>query len=414
MSIARVFVLGVALVTCAVGAAEMPPVVPTAADLAGLYVLSSQPGTAHHLVLDADGTFAATLITSRPPALSPVRGHWTVDAAGLLRLKYFNGESIVPVVATCAVVDGHLWVGVFRKTKHPKRDEWVMETRNVGVFGTLAQRAPDCRILWLMDAGTWTCTSPQRQPGGDSVARCAGIRVVRAPASKPPDMRLLPLFPKTISFPKLSAYLGHGTHLGAYTVVPLGILGDPQWSMASAAGAFKPPLTQRDAFRKLVDMQSRGVSEHSPIHGTWEQRGNAILTPWSLDLGPAAVVPLKKNFPKLAGQWKSVENADKRIKIIVDLGKGKTPVAPLPQGRPTPERLRTLFDTATFRPGADGVSVVRWGWDCVAGHQDVPGHIVSCITKDGRFVRWIYPGGCHGMFPRPGPARAEVFVRVQQ
>ena len=414
MSIARIFVLAVALMACAVAAAAEPP---AAADLAGLYVLSATPGSAHCLLLDADGTFGATLTTSGN-ALPTVRGHWTVDAAGLLRLRYFNGEKPVAVVTTCAVVDGHLWLGVFRKSAHPKRDLWVMETRNMGVFGTLTGRAPNCRIVWLMDAGTWSCIyRPLR--GGENVARFAGISILRVSANQPPDRRFLPIFPKDItfptpnSFPKLSMYFRHGTHLGTYSVVSVGLLATKEWTLARAAGAFRPPLTQLDTFRKLVSIQSRAAAGDTVIHRTWEQRDNVILTPWSLDLGPAAVVPLKKDFPKLPSQWKSADIADKRVKVIVDL----TPAAdriPTPPGwRPTPEQMKTLFDTATFRPNVDGVSVVRWSWDCGAGHMDVAGHLVSCITKDGRFVRWIYPGGCGGQFPRRSPARAQVFLRTR-
>jgi hypothetical protein len=152
-------------------------------------------------------------------------------------------------------------------------------------------------------------------------------------------------------------------------------------------------------FTRFARKQARGNSLSVPPDslGWFTQYADAILAPWSIDLGPTDLRPQTIDKSGLVGKWTS--EADP--KESVTFGATKKPGIQLlalafgPWTEAQFHRARALA-SAELEPDVHGISHATTGWNCGMGHGDFPFHIHWLALKDGRLVRHLSRGGCNG------------------
>ena len=131
----------------------------------------------------------------------------------------------------------------------------------------------------------------------------------------------------------------------------------------------------------------------------FERRGDVLVTPWSVRLGPIGLQPSRVSPEHLTGTWRhGAEEVEVRLE--------EPPAPPWgafgePEGRPV----------VGFRPDAFGVvsRLVPFRGHAPMGHADYSLHELWFATGEDRLVRLRSSGGCGGLTPSRGP---DAFERV--
>ena len=324
----------------------------------GVYFLR-QPGRVLHLTRDE----------FRSVAYEP-QGRRPVEACGLasmdrgrLHVQYFDGKCLRRVETTAAVADGHLWIGVLSRVQRPNgEDEWQYICTDPEVFALDRRSLPAQRIVWSND--TWWF-----YPDGEILKKrlaVKGVRRVYPDRAEWKDDRFLLRFGNA---PEARALLDR---------VP------------------KSWLTEDEAARKDGALPQ----ERELTLGWCMERPEAIITPWSIDLGPAGLVPQRTDRKAVGGTWISQTDQEETVTFgATEEARARFAWAAMLGRRPdTRAAVRRMLTegSAFFDPDVHGISHTITGWDCCMGHVDTPFHIHWLMLEDGRLVRHISQGGCMG------------------
>jgi len=315
---------------------------------------------------------------------------------GLLRLKPEGSGTQAELRTTYAVVEGRLLLGVLRRVGG-ERHRWtsaVLPTEFLGRDTLLgrpsAYRPGDFRIDWDMREGSWHFTSGARRVVLRGVARFehpANEGRTFVPVFRPPAQRGGEDDPATM--------LDDRDSLGRrqWWPFPFGWEAEPQ-----------SPLEWDGERVRLRDANGSVPGTLSSNTYTYERRGEAVVTPWTVDLGPVGLVPVRADPSALEGVYVS----------------GAAELFVSPQRRPDvrcgddpPEykpRYRVPGEEQWCQYAPDARGVVTWGLGDAhpaMGHLDKAFTVFCFALADGRVVRYITSGGCSGKVP----AKLEVFQR---
>jgi hypothetical protein len=245
------------------------------------------------------------------------------------------------------------------------------------------------RIDWDMGEGKWRFTSGARQVVLSGVARLehpeqgerSFVPVFRRPARRggadDPSTQLARTDSEV------------GLTLGVLS--PFGLVPEPH-----------APL-EWDGER--VRLQNAGADlSRSEYAYAYERRGEVVVTPWTVDLGPVGLVPVRADPAAVSGTYVSGNE-----EFVVSTQ--RRPLSPS-------EKLSGGYDMGILEPGnerwcqyaPDARGLVFWNLGDAhpaMGHWDKPSDAFCFALGDGRVVRYLSSRGCGGM----SPARLDVFQR---
>ncbi|MFP2903941.1 hypothetical protein ACLESD_02470 [Pyxidicoccus sp. 3LFB2] len=315
---------------------------------------------------------------------------------GLLRLKPVGGGAALET--TYAVVDGRLLLGVLRQVGG-ERHRWTsaaLPSEFLGRDRRVRASVEAFRIDWDMRGGEWRFTSGARQVLLGGVARFEHpehggrlfVPVFRGPAQR--GGRDDPARMLAESQQVLGHELGRRSQFGleAAPEAPLVWDGEQVRLRQGDAGPRRPAETILRLFETTAD--------------TYARRGEVVVTPWTVDLGPVGLLPVRADPSKLAGTY---VNGDTEFIVTAQ------PPTPSPQA--AEYAMVGLYHpdqevTCHYAPDARGL--VTWTLGdrhFPMGHGDMTEHVFCFALADGRVVRYRSSGGCGGM----SPSALDVFER---
>lgn len=352
----------------------------------GVYVLPG--GTVLQLKRDAFRLFYPPHRGGDPKG-SVRYGERFIDLVGR---KYVGSAS-----CSYAVVDGHLWLGVLVPAGG---DAWEARACSFALGQPNREVGTPVRVRWNRRTGAWTYAS-----GGHS-ATWAGV-VVRD--EERPERFLVSFSSAQRSPPAKRNAVWKA--LGGFAYGPWGRCPRPYFPREADAEHVRALASDPARRRAALDEERR-----DPCPRWFVERGDVILPPWAVDLGPAGLVPVAGVDP--AGTWRSESDPARELRVVspaeVHGGAGAHDVR-FGQG---PD----LADCARWRgrhvwnPDGEGVSTNELSWNCGMGHMDASNTALFIPTSDARaaafFVvtRGIH-GGCGPPTDRPGP---EVYQRKEE
>ncbi|QSQ25391.1 hypothetical protein JY651_10875 [Pyxidicoccus parkwayensis] len=374
------------LLTAILCACQKPAVVPESVD--GLYFADSHSGYRlgpPRLLLLEQGLFE---LLDGEELLQ--RGTFEMHD-GVLRLKPVGTGSRVVLESTYAVVDGHLLLGVLRPV-NGEQHRWISSAlpwEFLAEAGMLRPQPAAFRIDWDMREGQWRFSSGARQVVLSGVAR------LENPADG--GRSFVPVFRR----PDRRGGVDDPTGMVAEGPVAVGLSfrfgweagpEDPlEWDGAlvrprsSDAG---PGMAPADVFRE--QFQSDGGAS------TYRRRGDIVMTPWTVDLGPVGLLPVHVDPWTREGTYVS---GDKELVVSA---------RPPPQDGTYAAAFRREGDESTchYLPDARGLAVWSLGMEHEPmNHADKTTVMFCFALADGRFVRYVSSGGCNG----GRPASLDVF-----
>jgi len=395
--------------------------------LDGVYYVPDTTGSARILHIDGTSfrlTYDGPNYGASPAAIS---GQVYISGQTVAIFSYFNGEDTISLSYGFGVVDGELWLDVFTRLTADGGNSWIRtakECRNHreddavrrdgrNLFARSRTSAPPSWILWRGDS--WR----MRPPGGKEES-VGGVKVFSPSKAKPgaaewevPEGPFLPVFPPDKANESFhSVWTGvenfgvwwHGDHL-EFTkdagLTRFGVVAEAAWigkaGAALAAGGEGPDQARpEDAFVRLM----ANPQSNSGL-GCYRRRGDVIIAPWSIRLGPVGLIPKTLKPEEAAGAW--VSESDSKTTVTISVPKQATPRISLLS---SPDLSQNQY-----LPGPEGISHERIGYGCGMNHGDYPIHVYLVALADGRMARWISAGGC-GNGPRP--ASFEFLVRAKR
>lgn len=362
----------------------------------GLYFVESNGGVSDappRLLLLEKGLFE--VLEGNTP-----REHGTFEARdGLLRLRPASQGKGAELETTYAVVDGHLLIGVLRHVGDERR--WTSSAFPDVLLGrepmNREHRGDAFRIDWDMEEGTWHFTSGGHQGVLNGVAR------FEPPAQA--GRSFFPVFrPAASGAEQDTAAMGKdrghpdGVEWGVFYRFGLQASPEAPWDWDGSLARVRPGTDARRSKEWSYDLK------RAPSH-FYERKGDVVVTPWTVDLGPVGLVPVRAEPSSVAGSYVSGKEA-----LVVSL----QPREPQTSNGYIIEGL--FLDVHTdagwchYAPDARGLVV--WESHAVGhpgmNHADKPYTLVCFALGDGRFVRYISSGGCSGM------ARPELDIFQQR
>lgn len=363
----------------------------------GIYFLRGGPGEGRVLQLDGK-RFRYFLHVSSGRPLEIHGNIWT--SGRTVFFVFFNGKSLVRFSCTYAVVDGELWLGVFRKAARKDGTEvWNMIPARPEFFGRRKGSVPEVvGIAWIGDK--WKVRLSSSKPP----ITVEGIREIRPAKRKGPDGPFIPVFPDDKKTVQLAGAWA-STQLAAGAWAPTGfgcgvsdssdVYPGKLWRFGITAARGKGPVPKE----KLARIFSSTKSSHRSNTGKpyYERRGDVIMTPWSINLGPVGLVPVKLKPEEASGVWVNEANAKDRVTIRGPKKEGAqgSPLHfPWMFGTTSPKRVKSYLSKAVYAPDSRGIAHHIWGWNCCMGHGDYPFHTFWAAVSRDRMVRHITRGGC--------------------
>jgi hypothetical protein len=167
-------------------------------------------------------------------------------------------------------------------------------------------------------------------------------------------------------------------------------------------------MTRETLEERLRAVEPRGTSRSA----TYERVGDTMIAPWSIDLGPVGLMPVKAAAAEqVVGEWIGADGRTITVRAPAKDGP-LAPLLPSPLvfGRPEGAWVERMISELTFQPDARGISMKVYGWNCGMGHMDLRGLIYSFTTADQRLVRITYPAMCARWPQDPRPI--EIFHRA--
>jgi len=152
------------------------------------------------------------------------------------------------------------------------------------------------------------------------------------------------------------------------------------------------------------------MDEAALRRGVYRQHGEVIITPWSIDLGPARLMPVKRPLAEVKGLWLALDNPGQAVTVVDSKKEHAFPFLEH-SGPPRAETIRARFAKLPYDSAETPLhhQVIRE--NCGMGHVDWPGHIFWFATADDRLVRYIYPS-THTSLGLDSPVnRTQVFTR---
>lgn len=352
--------------------------------LDGIYFLPADRGEARLLRIAAN-RFDIRLIGNLGGTVTGIFS----GGRGAVNLLYFNGAKRVRCESTSAVINGRLWVGVFQRDQHRSK-RFICRTLNTDVFGSAQAGMPHGTIYWDMDKATWTLTPPHDAAHDATIID--NVQILRHPDDKD-DRRLVPIFNEKL-LPKVATIFRNDGPTGyrdwaSWCAVSAGIFVADDWQFEN-----QPKKAGDDAAaRKAMIDQTLRVNvgrQH------YEQHGDVILAPWSVDLGPVGMIPTKDKAAKLTGEYVAVDND--KLKVTV----ASPPLTPKKDdvsaaikhfafGRKSLEQWEAVFKTLDQNPDDWGVHRRVLNDNCMMGHADWPGYDFWLPLPKGRLARYIVP-----------------------
>jgi hypothetical protein len=342
---------------------------------------------------------------------SPVLGKKSVsglvsDSDGIT-LRYFNGTAEVKINTHYAIIDGHLWIGIMRPAGEGR---WHTRSTNTAIFSGDANAMPECSVLWDMNKETWNVefqnsihpaiaidgiTALAAGPGHilkDSKQFIAILRndggATRAAEVAQWKSRIADWEPRLVNL-KSGSWIDMGIGSGMASLTRSLVLLPEGWRLGPADSIPKKEFGV-DALQKTLGAMAK---DRGPL-ASYEQIGDILLTPWSIDLGPVGLIPVKADAADLFGEWIGPD------KKSLSIGKGYAPKdwsrLPAKVGGPSPEELEKMISPLPLAADDAGIHVQIYGWNHGMNHADHPGFIYWFLTADKKLVRMIYPAYCDG------------------
>lgn len=346
--------------------------------LDGVYFLAADRGEARLLRINK-GRFDIRLIGNLAGTVS---GYFSGGEGGV-HFIYFNGAEQVRCVATAAVIDGRLWVGVFYRDPHQK-DLFACRTLHTGLFGPEQYGMPAGTIRWDMGKSTWTLTGPHDNFNKSTVIE--NVRVLRNPLDEK-DRRLMPVFRDGDREKVETIFRDEGPRnyrdWAGWWALGAGMFVDEDWRLEEKLKEAGDDAGQR---KKIIDTALR-VNVGRRV---FEQHGDVILTPWSVDLGPVGLVPAEVETKQLIGEYVAVDHA--KLRVTIEEPKKDDPPPHIRHLRPglhTAEQWRALYSTLASNPDDWGVHRRVIHENCMMGHIDYPGYDFWLPLGDGRLARYL-------------------------
>ncbi|NMO15873.1 hypothetical protein HPC49_26935 [Pyxidicoccus fallax] len=302
----------------------------------------------------------------------------TFDAdAGVLRLRPVNGAVGAELEATYAVVDGRLLLGVLRRVD-ASRPRWRSAALPAEFLGLqrMAKVQPGAfSVDWDMDTGEWRFTSGEREVVLSGVARVE--------SSADGERAFVPVFQRP-------ERRGGGDD-------PEAML---QAGREHAGGALEEPspfglMVGTDAelvWRGGVVRTRNGGSGPWEAARPYERRGSVMVTPWTVDLGPVGLLPVRAEPAAVAGTYEYEDEA-----FVVS---AQPPPSRSDDPYATGFRYRGDEQRCHYVPDERGLVARDLGMDHPPmSHWDKPVTLFCFSLGDGRFVRYVSAGGCNGGSP---------------
>jgi hypothetical protein len=306
---------------------------------------------------------------------------------GLIRLRPVGTGTRVELETTYAVVDGHLLLGVLRHVDgEPHR--WTSAALPPEVLGQAWMESPHpagFRIDWDMREGAWRFTSGARH------VELSGVARLENPADG--GRSFVPVF-------RRPAQRGGVDD-------PAGMLAEKRTAMDMGArfGWEAPPEVPLDWDGELVrlrngegspGMRAADVLRDPFANGRpppYQRRGDIVVTPWTVDLGPVGLLPVRADPWTHEGTYVS---GDEELVVSARPSPGES------QGDPYLRIFRHPGEESRCLYVPDARGLVAWKLGMThppMDHWDKPTLVVCFALADGRFVRYISSGGCSGATP---------------
>ena len=372
----------------------------------GVYFLPAPMGTGRVLEF-SNGSFFLTYHEGK--RLSQLSGHYSYDCdPGTVWMGYFNGEKVIQSRFTYAIIDGKLWLGVFRK--EATEDRWRMCSQDTGILGPAGETMASCEITWDMAHGMWVHHSYATP--GRRVTVQEGVRTVSYPDPDHPDPAFLAVFPSDGSpetlirhvFPDREG-LRYTRPFPRFTLTHLGLFADRAWTLEKEAAEASTAGGAQGLFRALVRHADEYARNPSRSHVArklelgchYTRKGDILLTPWSAELGPVGLIPVLLDEESALGEWRGEVNATRTFSI----NKRDDLLHPaldelLQLHRPPTHRDEEGPREGIHGPDPRGISHTSWGWSCGMNHGDHPGNMYWFAMKKDLLTRYTYPALCDG------------------
>ncbi len=315
-----------------------------------------------------------------------VSGYFSGGQGGV-HFIYFNGEKQIRCVCTSAVIEGRLWVGVFVRDRYDKQ-LFTCRTLRTGLFGPAQVGMPAGTIRWHFGESTWSLTPPHDNFNKSTVIKTR--RVVHHPDDED-DRRLMPVFDQADHKTMATVFRDDGPRSyrdwAGWWAIGAGLFVDDKWNLDQK---LKDAGDDAAARRKAID-----DALHVNIgRRTFEQHGDVILTPWSLDLGPIGMAPASVKNDELVGEYVALH--DDKVRITVKKSKQKKEdllphLEHLAFGQRTPAQWRTLLTTLEVEPDDWGLHRRVLYVNCMMGHADFPGYDLWLPLSGNRIARYVVP-----------------------
>jgi hypothetical protein len=333
----------------------------------------------HRIIEFRNGSFRSSISYGRRKEVPvEIKGRCS-SHNNTMTLEYHDGEKLVRLSNTYAVVNGHLWLGVFVKGKGPKGEpQWACHTERLSFFSHSDHRAPQGWVRWNIEKGTWELLPTDPQTGRK--VEFSGLSTLPLPDKREDVEAFTAVFPDNDTLRSVSSAIGWLRY------------GDVDFGVALPEDA------------ELAEMGKRYGDRL--FRARYVRKGDVIIAPWSIDLGPAGLVPKIVEAEAVEGEWVNESDSTDVVKLRKPAAKdGRARIGPAflplygPQGA---KALAKALREAEFRSDENGISHSTWGWDCHMGHGDAPFHIYWLALKDGRMARYVSSGGCGNSTPARG------------
>jgi len=376
----------------------------------GVYFLPAEQGTSHFISIQ--GRSFRSLF--RGMIRGEVKGHCNGGEAdaGELSFFYFNGEEIARTEVTYGVVDGELWLGVFRRGSGVGKDNFHCNLRGMKFFGPVSKLLPEGQLLWEIEAETWRHYRFPKLASEET--KIESVRLLKAAPTANGSVKMRPIFPITaredlrtvFADPWFSGHSPSKIDNGR-----IGLFAKKDWE-------FEP-----EDETNLVELLPK--PETDTMRSYYRQVGDVIIAPWSIKLGPVGLKPVAKKFAEVEGVWVDSTRADRLVEVIA--APKATTGALFRLGPPNAEEMGKRFsqlqytraktdadegviELAEEETDVDTLHTQVISENCGMGHADWPGYIHWFATKDDKIVRYIYPS-THTPITNHPVNRTQVFKR---
>ena len=280
---------------------------------------------------------------------------------GVVSISYHDGQQNVELSTTYAIHEQKLWLGTFNQTNFRSHPCYLAEMQNAGMFGMNNRRVLSGKFYWYSDQGLgqfYTTGGSQR----------FGFKINK---TEMPDADSFQIEIETTSDFSASEAAIFGVNKPFTNSLPAFLNQDRGWEhMQGADHNFKP-----------LDEESR-----------------AVITPWSVCLGRVGLFPVEVDEADLIGDWSDgsvvvKQGEPNELNLNLRMLPGQRPIFIETGTKAFEEAIIKSLETLVYSPDPENFNISHRSaaFNCMQGHNDIPGHVFWFPISDTKIAKFSSP-----------------------